>query len=197
MTKKVTLPLLALLVVALPILFAGSASAHGYTAQPPSRSYFCSIGVVQDCGDIQWEPQSVEGPKGFPRLGPSDGTICAGGIGRFAELDDPRGGNWPTTALTAGAGYDFVWHFTARHATSSFRYFITRDGWDPTQPLTRSQLDLTPFLTVPWNGTQPTGDVTNHGTIPAGKHGRHLILGVWDIADTGNAFYSCADVEIS
>ncbi|KAA2250983.1 lytic polysaccharide monooxygenase [Solihabitans fulvus] len=194
MTRKLTIPLFCLAVLAFPILVAGVAQAHGYTAKPPSRSYLCAQGVVTDCGEIQYEPQSVEGPKGFPGSGPDDGTICAGGNGRFAELDDPRGGAWPATSLTSGAGYDFVWHFTARHATTSFRYFITRDGYDPTQPLTRADLEPTPFLSVPWNGIRPTGDVTNHGTIPSGKSGRHLILGVWDIADTGNAFYSCADV---
>ncbi|HEY4457673.1 MAG TPA: lytic polysaccharide monooxygenase [Pseudonocardiaceae bacterium] len=29
---------------------------------------------------------------------------------------------------------------------------------------------------------------------PPIRSGRALILGGWDIADTGNAFYSCADV---
>nr|WP_308404804.1 lytic polysaccharide monooxygenase [Streptomyces sp. XM4011] len=28
------------------------------------------------------------------------------------------------------------------------------------------------------------------------RPGRHLILAVWDVADTGNAFYSCSDVDL-
>ena len=33
------------------------------------------------------------------------------------------------------------------------------------------------------------------GRVSRGKSGRHMIVGVWTIADTANAFYSCADVE--
>ena len=62
------------------------------------------------------------------------------------------------------------------------------------QPLTRSALEPEPFLTVDFGGQRPPFTVTHTGTLPAGKSGRHLIYGVWDIADTGNAFYSCADV---
>lgn len=77
-------------------LFAtsGSAQSHGYTDSPISRQQLCGIGTVKHCGQIQWEPPSVEGPKGFPTRGPADGHICSGGIGRFSELDDPRGGAW-------------------------------------------------------------------------------------------------------
>ncbi|MCZ2526350.1 lytic polysaccharide monooxygenase auxiliary activity family 9 protein [Streptomyces sp. HB2AG] len=174
---------------------AGSAVGHGYTSTPPSRAALCAQRVVTGCGDIQWEPQSVEGPKGFPSAGPADGRICSGGNTRFAELDDPRGGNWPATQLTGGQGYDFKWTLTARHATTSFRYFITRDGWDPTRPLTRADLEPEPFMTVYYGGRQPEAVAVHRGTVPTQKTGRHLILGVWDIADTVNAFYSCADVR--
>src|SRR6185437_3532991 len=99
MRTRFALPLLAVLAVALPVLFAGVAQAHGYTTNPVSRSSLCATGVVKNCGDIQYEPQSVEGPKNFPAAGPADGKICAGGIARFAQLDDPRAGAWPTTKL--------------------------------------------------------------------------------------------------
>jgi chitin-binding protein len=36
--------------------------------------------------------------------------------------------------------------------------------------------------------------VSHSGKLPSGKSGRHMILAVWDIADTGNAFYQCSDV---
>ncbi|AXI76387.1 lytic polysaccharide monooxygenase auxiliary activity family 9 protein [Peterkaempfera bronchialis] len=185
---------LAAAALAVPLATAAPASAHGYTTNPPSRGSLCAQRVVSNCGDIQWEPQSVEGPKGFPAQGPADGTICAGGNSRFSQLDDPRGGAWPTTRLTAGSTYTFSWHFTARHATTSFRYFVTKPGWDPTRPLTRSSLEAAPFLTVNYNGAQPPGDISHSGTLPTGRTGHHMILAVWDIADTGNAFYSCSDV---
>ncbi|MFG2301940.1 lytic polysaccharide monooxygenase [Actinacidiphila glaucinigra] len=179
----------------LSVLGTGSAWSHGCTDAPISRQKLCANGTVTNCGDIQWEPQSVEGPKGFPSLGPSDGTLCAGGNSRFAQLDNPRGGTgWPVTKVTANQSYSFRWQFTASHATSDFRYYITKQGFDPSRPLTRSALTLTPFLTVDYNGARPPATVTHQGTMPS-RTGRHIILAVWSVADTGNAFYACSDVQ--
>ncbi|MGA8117108.1 MAG: lytic polysaccharide monooxygenase auxiliary activity family 9 protein [Actinocatenispora sp.] len=169
--------------------------SHGYTTSPTSRAEFCAQGAVTGCGDIQYEPQSVEGPKGFPAQGPADGTICAGGNSRFAQLDDPRGGSWPVTHLTSGQQYQFTWHLTAQHSTTSFDYYVSNASYDPGSPLTRSTLDTQPFLSVPYGGQRPGADVTHTGTLPAGRSGRAMILAVWVIADTGNAFYQCSDVD--
>ncbi|ROQ32545.1 chitin-binding protein [Streptomyces sp. PanSC19] len=177
------------------VLATGTAGSHGYTDAPISRQKLCANRTVTNCGDIQWEPQSVEGLKGFPAAGPADGKICASGNSRFSQLDDPRGGAWPTTKLTAGQSYGFRWQFTARHATTDFRYYITKNGWTGTKALTRADLDPQPFLTVPYNNQQPPATLSHSGTIPAGKTGRHLILAVWTVADTANAFYACSDVS--
>jgi chitin-binding protein len=67
------------------MLSSGGASGHGYTDLPISRQKLCQNGTVTNCGAIQWEPQSVEGPKGFPASGPADGRICSGNNTRFAE----------------------------------------------------------------------------------------------------------------
>ncbi|MEU8884785.1 lytic polysaccharide monooxygenase auxiliary activity family 9 protein [Streptomyces hydrogenans] len=195
MRKKTGLAAVALGVTAASLFATSTANSHGYTDSPISRQKLCANGTVKNCGSIQWEPQSVEGLKGFPAAGPADGTICAGGNSRFAQLDDPRGGAWPTTKVTAGQSYSFRWQFTARHATTDFRYYITKNGWNPNSKLTRSQLDPQPFLTVPYNNQQPPSTLSHSGTIPAGKTGRHLILAVWTVADTANAFYACSDVQ--
>jgi predicted carbohydrate-binding protein with CBM5 and CBM33 domain len=182
--------------IAFSLLTATPAFSHGYTTSPPSRSYRCAQQQVASCGSIQYEPQSVEGPKGFPQAGPADGHICSANHTEFAALDDPRGGTWPAASMTSGASYGFTWTFTAIHATTSFRYFITKATYDPSKPLTRAALESTPFLQVGYNGQRPPNPVTHRGTLPA-RHGRQLILAVWDIADTANAFYSCADVVFS
>lgn len=183
--------------VALPALVVGigvsHAYAHGWTTSPTSRAGFCADGTATDCGDITWEPQSVEGPKGFPNGGPRDGTLCAGGNERFARLDDPRGGNWPANPVGAGP-FSISWNLTAAHATSSFDYYITNDGYDPSQPVTRADLDPQPFLSVPYDGQQPPSNATHEGRLPD-RSGRHLILAVWNVADTSNAFYQCVDVD--
>ncbi|MGW2419202.1 lytic polysaccharide monooxygenase auxiliary activity family 9 protein [Streptomyces sp. NPDC001709] len=178
-------------------LSTGGASGHGYTDLPISRQKLCANGTVTGCGEIQYEPQSVEGPKGFPAAGPADGQICNGGLSRFAQLSSPQtpsGGAWPTTRVTGGQTYTFRWQFTAMHATTDFKYFVTRQGWNQNHALSRSDLNLTPFLTVPYNGQRPPATLSHSGTLPSGLSGHHVIVAVWTIADTGNAFYACSDV---
>ncbi|MEV0980680.1 lytic polysaccharide monooxygenase [Streptomyces sp. NPDC049915] len=178
-------------------LSSGGASSHGYTDLPVSRQKVCQLGTVTNCGDIQWEPQSVEGPKGFPAAGPADGRLCSGGNTRFAQLDSPRtpsGGAWPTTRVTGGQSYTFRWQFTAMHATTDFKYYVTKPGWNQDHNLTRADLNLTPFLTVPYGGQRPPSTLSHSGTLPSGLSGHHVILAVWTVADTGNAFYACSDV---
>ncbi|WP_331766445.1 lytic polysaccharide monooxygenase [Embleya sp. NBC_00896] len=194
MRKRTILTALTVPAVSIPLIMAGTANAHGWTTSPPSRAAYCAQGTVTNCGEIQWEPQSVEGPKGFPARGPADGRICAGGNARFAQLDAPRNGTWPSTPVTSGSSKTFTWKLTARHSTTSFRYFVTKAGWDPTQPITRATLESTPFLSVPYNGAQPGATVSHTGTLPSGRSGKAVILAVWDINDTGNAFYQCSDV---
>ncbi|GAA2413531.1 lytic polysaccharide monooxygenase [Actinomadura vinacea] len=193
MPGKKGLVLAAAAGLGLPLAVAAPALSHGYTTSPPSRSSLCNTGQVQNCGAVQWDPQSIEGPKGFPQAGPADGKICAAGDSRWAPLDDPRGGQWPAARLNSGQSFTFTWKLTAAHATTSFRYFITRNGWNPAQPLTRAALEPQPFLTQNYDGRQPPSNASHPGRLPA-KQGRHLILAVWDIADTGNAFYLCSDV---
>lgn len=194
MRKKIRAAVVGIGLAAVTVLSTGgSATGHGYTDSPISRQKLCANGAVTNCGEIQYEPQSVEGPKGFPSGGPADGTICAGGNSRFAPLDDPRGGKWPATKLTAGKSYTFNWRFTVSHATTDFRYYITKNGWNPSGKVTRANLQS--FLTVPYNGQRPPSTLSHSGTIPSGMTGRHVILAVWTIADTGNAFYACSDVQ--
>ncbi|MFE5326736.1 lytic polysaccharide monooxygenase [Embleya sp. NPDC056575] len=189
-----TVSTLAASAVAAPLMLASPAASHGFVTGPASRSALCGNGTVRNCGQIQWEPMSVEGPKGYPSRGPADGKLCAGADARWSPLDDPRGGNWPTTAVTSGASTTFNWKITARHSTSTFRYYVTKPSWDPTTPITRAQLESTPFLTVPYQGAQPAALTSHTGTLPAGRTGRAVVFAVWDVADTNNAFYSCSDV---
>ncbi|MFH9978059.1 lytic polysaccharide monooxygenase [Streptomyces sp. NPDC017179] len=179
------------------VLSTGGASSHGYTDLPISRQKLCNNGTVANCGDIQWEPQSVEGPKGFPASGASDGQLCSGNNTRFSQLDSPKtpsGGAWPTTKVNGGQSYTFRWQFTAMHATTDFKYYVTKQGWNQNHALTRADLNTTPFLTVPYNGQRPPSTLSHSGNLPSGLSGHHVILAVWTIADTGNAFYACSDV---
>jgi chitin-binding protein len=154
-------PLLAI------ILPTASASAHGYIDSPPSRQAQCAAGTVS-CGQIKYEPQSVEGPKGL--------TSCSGGNAQFAELDDDSKG-WQVTPVSSTT--TFTWHFTARHATSNYQYFIGGQK----------------IAEFSGGGAQPPATLS-HQVNFGNFTGKQKVLAVWNIADTSNAFYSCVDVNI-
>jgi predicted carbohydrate-binding protein with CBM5 and CBM33 domain len=185
MRRRITLPVLSGAAVLTTLAFAAPALGHGYVSSPPSRQANCAQGRVANCGAIQYEPQSVEGVKGFPSGGPADGSICAGGLSRFAELNRTSG--WPATSIGAGSR-SFSWVLTARHATTKWDYYITNNGPN----VARS--NLTRIASFNDAGRQPPPTVTHTVNVPS-RSGRQVILAVWDIADTGNAFYSCIDVD--
>lgn len=195
-TKKAAVAVSGAAALTLSVLGSGVASAHGYVDEPPSRQDVCANGDVDNCGAIKWEPQSVEGPGNFPEAGPDDGELCSGGNTRFGELDDPRGGDWPTEDI--GQSVSIEWTNSARHATANWRYYVTKPGVDLSgHALKRSDFQLDPFLTVDGHGEQPSATVTHSGELPSGTHGKQVILGVWEVADTANAFYSCMDVNVN
>ncbi|SFW79667.1 lytic polysaccharide monooxygenase auxiliary activity family 9 protein [Amycolatopsis australiensis] len=153
------------LVVANP---AGIASAHGYVNSPASRQAQCAQHTVP-CGSVQYEPQSVEGPKGL--------KSCNGGLARFAELNDDSKG-WHATPV--GRTVTFTWTFTARHRTANYEYYIGNQK----------------IADISGNNQQPPSTVSHQ--VNLGSHtGRQKVLAVWNIADTANAFYSCIDLQVS
>ncbi|WP_432988483.1 lytic polysaccharide monooxygenase [Dactylosporangium sp. CA-233914] len=168
MRRTVLYPLVALGAAAGSLVFADPASAHGYVSSPPSRQALCAQGKVADCGPIQYEPQSVEGPKGL--------RSCDGGKSQFAVLSDD-GRNWPATPV--GTSVTFNWVLTARHATSTWEYYIGDKRI--------AQFDD--------GGRQPAATVSHQVSL-AGYSGRQKILAIWNIADTANAFYNCIDVQV-
>ncbi|NBN05080.1 MULTISPECIES: lytic polysaccharide monooxygenase [Proteus] len=181
--------------------FISTASAdvtlkHGYIDVPPSRAFLCSSkgnNLNKNCGSIQYEPQSIEGPNKFPQEGPVDGKIASGGNAAFSELNEQSADRWHKVAMKSGEN-TFKWTLTAKHSTKSWRFFITKPGWDVNKPLTRDDFDLTPFCQQNDNGEIPKETVEINCNIPE-RSGYQVILGVWDIADTKNAFYQVIDAE--
>ncbi|GKU78832.1 lytic polysaccharide monooxygenase [Paenibacillus sp. L3-i20] len=183
----------ALLILACMLAFSKSVSAHGYVDSPGSRAIKCKTGLNTNCGSIVHEPQSLEGLKNFPAAGPADGKIASAGLAGFANLDAQTATRWHKATISSGTN-TFTWKFTAPHATTSYRYFITKANWDPNAPLTRAQLDLTPFCTVQGNGQAPPTTLSHSCNVPA-RTGYHIILAVWDISNTPNAWYNAIDVQ--
>ncbi|MBW4721072.1 lytic polysaccharide monooxygenase [Saccharothrix obliqua] len=150
------------------VVSAGTASAHGYISSPPSRQAMCAQNRVSNCGPIVWEPHSVEGPKGLQN--------CHAGDSRWAPLSDESKA-WPATSV--GNNLNFTWTITARHATSTWQYFIGGSK-------------IAEFND---GGRQPAATVT-HNVNLGGRTGRIKLLAVWNVADTANAFYNCVDLQV-
>ncbi|WP_329107020.1 lytic polysaccharide monooxygenase [Micromonospora sp. NBC_01699] len=169
MRRSAVLSLLtAAALVTSTLVVAAPAQAHGYISSPPSRQANCAQGRVANCGQIQWEPQSVEGPKGLRN--------CHANIGHFAVLSD-ESRNWPATSV--GTSLTFNWVLTARHSTSTWEYYIGNQR----------------VALFDDNGRQP-GATVSHQVNLGGFSGRQKLLAIWNIADTANAFYSCVDLQI-
>ncbi|MFF0312829.1 lytic polysaccharide monooxygenase [Streptosporangium sp. NPDC004379] len=167
--RKLLAPLAALVVAATTVVvIASPASAHGYISDPPSRQAWCAAGKVPNCGPIIWEPQSVEGPKGQRN--------CSAGDPRWAPLDDDSK-PWPATAV--GDTVTFKWLIEARHATSTWEYYIGNER----------------IAVINDRGKQPPSVVT-HTVNLGGRTGRIKLLAIWNIADTENAFYNCVDLQV-
>jgi predicted carbohydrate-binding protein with CBM5 and CBM33 domain len=151
----------------LSLLSSDEAHGHGWITSPPSRQDHCARRRTSfDCGAIQWEPQSVEAPKGS--------MLCSGG-GSFRILDE-GGRPWPVTSV--GQTVSFRWNLTAQHRTSTWEYFV--DGRH--------------FTTFDARNTHPPANFTH--TLSGLPTGRHTILARWNIADTPMAFYNCVDVNV-
>lgn len=197
--KRIILTSLSALAVS-AALIPTVASAHGYVAgEFPSRVNLCHSdnGSKNDCANASYDRQSLEAPKGFPTTGPADGKIASAQKGgSFDVLDLQSSNKWYKTKIQAGSN-DFHWFSTANHKTTDYVYYITKPGWDQNAPLTRASFDLeNPFCVIDMNGQQPPKNLGNAHTcnVPE-RSGYQVILSVWTIDDTANAFYNVIDVE--
>jgi len=153
--------------VASSLLWVTVAFGHGWVVTPPSRQDNCAKGRTSfDCGDIKFEPQSVEAPKGA--------MSCSGGS-RFTILDDDSL-PWPVNNINSTV--TIQWSLTAAHRTSTWEYFV----------------DGRLHATFNDGGAQPPTNISH--TLTGLPSGRHKILARWNIFDTANAFYNCIDVNV-
>ncbi|RBP25421.1 MULTISPECIES: lytic polysaccharide monooxygenase [Bacillus] len=177
-------------------LIPQNAYAHGFVEKPGSRAALCSqnYGALNlNCGNVMYEPQSLEAPKGFPQGGPVDGKIASAG-GLFGGiLDQQTADRWFKNTVKGGEN-TFTWKYTAPHLTSQWHYYITKKGWNPNKPLTRADLEL--IGTVKHDGSAASNKLSHKINVPTDRSGYHVILAVWDVADTVNAFYNVIDVNL-
>mgnify|MGYP001228060597 CR=1 FL=1 len=211
--------LAALPALCLVFLTGGTASAHGAPMAPGSRTYLCwkyslnASGALAPANPACQAALAKSGPNGFYNwfavlrsdgAGRTegfipDGQLCSGGatVYDFSGFDLPRT-DWPYTHLTSGANFEFTYNPWAAHP-GTFHQYITKDGWDPTQPLTWDDLEDEPFhaeTDPPRRGEVGTAEAEYYWTarLPSGKTGRHIIYTVWTRSDSQETFYGCSDV---
>jgi predicted carbohydrate-binding protein with CBM5 and CBM33 domain len=123
-----------------------------------------------------------------------DGKLC-GPSDKYDAYNAPRA-DWPTTNVQSGAQVTLRYNAWAAHP-GTWTQWVTRDGFDVTQPLKWSDLDAEPFSKVtnpPINGSGPEGaEYTWPARLPT-KSGRHIIYSVWTRSDSPEVFYNCSDV---
>lgn len=191
---------------ALTALAVSPAAAHGTMTDPVSRvsacfsegpenpqSAACKAAVASSGAQAfyDWNEVNIADAAGKHREIIPDGKLCSAGRDKYKGLDLPRA-DWPSTELAAGK-HTFHYKATAPHA-GSIELFITKEGYDPTKPLTWSDLEEKPFAKVTDPQAQ-NGEYVFDGTVPD-RSGRHLIYSIWQRSDSPEAFYTCSDVVL-
>lgn len=195
----------------LPLILAAPSlvHAHGAPADPPSRQYLCFRDnpenpsteacrqAVQAGGKQQfydWNGVRQGGANGDHQAVIKDGALCSGGD---TALSMDIAAPWPAATLTPNAKGEvqFRYQITAPHATKYYRYFITRDNYDPHNALRWSDLESKPFCEI---GPRPaeSGTLTHTCTLPRDKAGRYMVYSIWQRSDSAEAFYGCMDVNL-
>jgi chitin-binding protein len=188
---------------------------HGHIFSPGSRAYFAWQAGEIDEGALNQR----ESGKFFPHTTsgrtdpyarddvanaapPPDGRIASANQATGRHLDQP-GSHWRKHEVRGGEILDVSWTFTANHVTRRWNYFITREGWDPARVLSRDQFEAQPFFQVQinlqpyWqhsNAMKPASPTVHEVPLPQ-REGYHVLLAVWEVADTANAFYQVVDLD--
>lgn len=216
--QRIVAAVAVLLMGVIAVALAVPADAHGAPTRPGSRTYLCRIDGTHATGDIHpsnpacaeavaiggrqplWDWFGVLRADGAGRTRGyiPDGQLCSGGEPKYAGYDLARA-DWPYTSLTAGAELTFRYNAWAAHP-GEFRLYITRDGYDPTQPLGWDDLEPEPFSVYSQNSPNGQDSANNTPdyqwpvTLPQ-KSGPHIIYSVWERSDSQETFYGCSDVR--
>lgn len=183
---------------------ATTANAHGTMSDPASRVYTCkqegpenpkseACKAAVAAGGTQafydWNEVSLLDAGGRHRQIIPDGKLCSAGRDKYRGLDLQRA-DWPAKRISAGS-LTVTYHASAPHSNSNFEFYITRQGWSPTQPLRWS--DLVHLQT--FNNQNPTTFTNWTLNIPQ-RTGRHIIYSIWQrVVGSAEAFYTCSDVD--
>jgi chitin-binding protein len=186
---------------------AGPALAHGAPTDPVSRVYGCSpegarAGSVackaavaaNGASFAAWDNLRVANVNGRDRQTIPDGKLCSGGLSAYKGLDLARA-DWPSTRLTPGGTLRMTYASTIPH-TGTFKLYLTKPGYDPSKPLTWSDLPERPFAEVK-DPALTNGAYHLTAKLPADRTGRQMLYTIWQNSSTPDTYYSCSDVVFS
>ena len=169
------------------------ASANGTMSDPISRVYQCreegpqhlvseackaaakkGAGLQQfyDWSDVSQEKLNANHKKTI-----ADTELCSAGNARYAGLDLARD-DWAYTSLKANEAYTFKYFESTPHDTEYFKYYITRDGYNPKKPLHWNDLEL-----LCEEGEQKAESFHAKSCVMPDKVGKHIIYTIWKLSD--------------
>jgi len=203
------------------LMFAPPASAHGTMMMPASRTFLCYEDGITSTGQIV--PQNPACQAAVAESGTTplynwfavgnrsgttsgettalipDGELCSGASNYYDFSGfDQANADWPKTHLTSGSNIQIQYNMWASHP-GTISLYITKPGWDSTQPLTWEDLEPTPFsqVTDPPSVGSP-GSINSYyywnATLPSGYTGYQIIYSIWARSDSTETFYGCSDV---
>ena len=215
-TRRLATTLAAIAGAGLIVTLTGApAMAHGGFTYPATRTYACYVDALQggtgnlnptnpECINMlavngnypfyNWFGNLLSNAAGGHESAVPDGNLC-GPQAAFSGARRP-GTDWPTTTMQSGAQTVFQFAAWAKHPGTFYQY-VTKDGWDPTQPLKWSDLETVPFDQItnpPVRSGGPQGDEYYWTATLPNKTGRHIIYSIWARSDSQETFYNCSDV---
>lgn len=191
--------------LALTALAAVPAAAHGTMGDPVSRVSQCyaegpespksaACKAVVAAGGTQalydWNGIRIGDANGQHQALIPDGKLCSANSDEFKGLDLARE-DWPATSVSSGS-YTFKYRVTAPHK-GTFKVYVTKAGYDPSQPLAWDDLDLQNPVASATDPAASGGFYTFSGTLPQ-RSGKQLLYAIWQRSDSPEAFYSCSDI---
>ena len=202
------------------LFVAATALGHGSMADPISRTYqgflenpqtpqsnavLAAISVGGTQAFYDWNEVSRNILDYYYQAVIPDGQIPSVGRTKYAGLNLTRT-DWPATMVVAGPRV-CRFYTTTPHDPSFFKAYMTRDGYDPNQPLKWADLAEIPgaetaTLSGPCN---QGGDACHCGTGGSNYYmtlqfpqriGRHVLYVAWQRIDpNAEVFFSTSDVD--
>jgi lytic cellulose monooxygenase (C4-dehydrogenating) len=192
--------------LAVPLLLTDSpADAHGTSSNPPSRLYqcrfydnpvtptnsMCALAAAENPNAVyNWMSLRIADAGGRHQLLIPDGKLCSANQTEFASFDR-AGDQWLATTMVPNSSGKFHLEHenSAPHATLYYRWYITKQGFNPLNPLKWADLEL-----VHDSGVQAASAHYHADVDLSGRSGRHILYMIWQRSDSPEAFYGCSDI---